>query len=174
MVKYIVLLIGLTAFWSGGERYVEWKQGEKLTWDDFQGPADYANEMQAHTTSRINYNWQCDGGMFMAEVESVFDREKSWKKDLETDALLAHEQLHFDLTEVWARQLRKAFSILEDPCSLSPEEIKEIADQVRGQWQAEQKLYDLRTDHGRDAEWQLSYGVIVKGQLEELQEFALE
>ena len=51
---------------------------------------------------------------FNAEVEAHFYPEKSWYlKDKGDDHILAHEQLHFDITELHVRQLRFNISRLK-------------------------------------------------------------
>lgn len=172
MLKYLLILLFVPATIPGGDHLLHWQADQKLTWDDFQGPADYSTDMSAHTTSRINYKWKCAGGVFEASVESTFDREKSWKKDLQTDRLLAHEQLHFDITEWHARKLRKTFADLDDPCQMPAEDIKAIANEIREQWKATQDQYDAEADHGRNYEAQDMWEQSVATRLEMLAEFA--
>lgn len=62
-----------------------------------------------------------------ASVKAVFYPKDSWKGSYIDDALLAHEQKHFDIVELYARMLRKQLS-----------EIK-----VKGEEDAQQKLDSL-------------------------------
>lgn len=76
----------------------------KLTWSDFTGKVDESDPYSAYT----NYNVKPHMDNIMLRGDSVFvgkievilelDPSKSWaKKDKLTDALLKHEQGHFDL-----------------------------------------------------------------------------
>ena len=154
MLKYLLfftLSFSYSMSTDGDERFIDWESGRLLTWEDFQGAPNTQTNMLAETNSRIGYAWECEGGKFKATVTCRFDRQKSWKKDVLTDKLLAHEQLHFDITELHARQLRKVFASLEDDaCNMEEEEIKDIANQVRAQWKATQDMYDLDTQHSKD------------------------
>ena len=83
-----------------------------------------------------------------------------------------HEQLHFDITEWFARKLRKTFAGLEDPCHMPPEDIKAIANGIRKKWKATQNQYDREANHGRDHEEQEGWQELVAERLESLAEFA--
>jgi hypothetical protein len=172
MIRYLLLLLFVPSFFQSGEPMLHWQADEKLTWDDFQGQADYSIDMSAHTTSRINYGWKCKDGEFLVEVESIFDRERSWKKDLQTNRLLEHEQLHFDITEWYARKLRQTFASIDDACFKPVDDVKAQANAIRSEWKETQDLYDFESDHGRDFDRQDEWEDRVAGELVGLEEFA--
>lgn len=172
MTKFLLALLFVPAVILGGDHSLPWQANKKLTWDDFQGPIDHSSDMSAHTTSRINYKWACNEGVFEVEVESAFDRSRSWVKEWRTDGLLAHEQLHFDITEWFARKLRKTLEGLEDACHMPSEEIKAKANKIRKEWKATQDQYDRDADHGRYHEGQVKWEERVGEEMEALEEFA--
>jgi hypothetical protein len=67
--------------------------------------------------------------------------------------LLAHEQLHFDLTELWARKIRALLTTLPSACK-TPGASRmfetRIAEMQRN-WLEDLKQYDEETDHGMAA-----------------------
>ncbi|MEO0388586.1 MAG: DUF922 domain-containing protein, partial [Pseudomonadota bacterium] len=81
-----------------------------VTWSDFQGnvPADAAHTAHIDTKMKLNYGWKSKGGSYsLADnvvVTVLLSRQKSWAKAAErTAALLAHEQRHYDITALMAR-----------------------------------------------------------------------
>src|SRR5262249_44372894 len=96
--------------------FIYWSAEKKLTGSDFQGRPDPASSMKAMTHSGIAYSWQCANGTLTYEVIARFDRSKSWMRPGAETKLLLHEQKHFDITEIYARKMRKAFSEMSNPC----------------------------------------------------------
>jgi predicted secreted Zn-dependent protease len=88
----------------------------------------------------------------------------------EDDALLRHEQTHFDLTELAARRLRKHLAELRDPCidTATPREIDRVIAEHGQQWEQEQKLYDRQTGHGTNAARQQFWDRQTREQLDAL------
>jgi hypothetical protein len=68
-------------------------------------------------------------------------------------SLLAHEQLHFDLTELWARRIRELFKTLPAACRTSGalHALDVTIAELERDWQDEQKRYDKETANGVDA-----------------------
>ncbi|WP_409416551.1 hypothetical protein [Flavobacterium sp. PS2] len=98
-----------------------WSSNKKLTWNDFQGDPDTINLMiKAQTFAGLkieNGYWQ--EGIPKINVICYFSKSKSWVK-VKSDSNLAHEQLHFDIWELYARKIRKSFD------SLNEKKIKDI------------------------------------------------
>jgi predicted secreted Zn-dependent protease len=69
---------------------------------------------------------------------------------MHTGSVLRHEQMHFDLTELAARQLRKRLAGPSDPCrsSVMMGEIDRVIAAQRQSREQEQKLYDRETANG--------------------------
>jgi len=85
-----------------------WDGHKPLTWDDFQGkPA------QRFAAASTNYDIlksvnKKDNSTVEVEIKAVFFTKKSWKKgSWVNEQVLAHEQKHFDIVELYARKLRK-------------------------------------------------------------------
>lgn len=91
-----------------------WSSKKKLTWQDFKGIPDTLNSiMLAGTCSDINFEYKSSNNLVTDyKVECTFIKSKSWT--ITDDAqILAHEQLHFDISELYARKIRKAFDSLK-------------------------------------------------------------
>ncbi|MDP6909549.1 MAG: hypothetical protein QF371_08585, partial [Flavobacteriales bacterium] len=91
---------------------IEWQEERVLKWSDFKGKPNKLSKNEALTDSGIAISLTCDDEHSEVKVESFFNPYKSWSKNHTSDYLLEHEQLHFDITELFARKLRKQLQIL--------------------------------------------------------------
>jgi hypothetical protein len=173
MLRSIGIFLFCLLFVAEGERYLEWNSARKLRWDDFSGEADATSSFKAFTKSKINMSWWCDGGIFTFEATARFDKGSSWKKDILSDKLLAHEQLHFDLAELYARKMRKHFRNLENACDLSTDELKAHASQLQSEWEQREKQYDNETEHSKNQDEQLRWEAMIAQELRALAKYAL-
>jgi hypothetical protein len=97
---------------------ISWDQASPLTWDLFRGmpPADSAGRITPALIA-VEFGWHASfsaryvHGAYLAQVDSIEVTVKllpsrSWvNRTLATDHILQHEQLHFDLYEVYRRKL---------------------------------------------------------------------
>ncbi len=91
---------------------IAWDVSRKLAWEDFKGKPFKTAWAAATTASGISYEYtgrETKGGYELEfSVGAYFYPEKSWYQPHLCDALvLSHEQLHFDISELFARKLRK-------------------------------------------------------------------
>ena len=99
---------------------IPWTSSTQIKWENFKAPVPAGSDKSALTTSGITYEASIRSNAERTElrlkVYSFFDMNKSWKKTEETsDYLLRHEQVHFNITELHARLLRKAFTEYDYP-----------------------------------------------------------
>ena len=96
---------------------------------------------------------------FTFATASYMDKSKSWVREgKQTPALLSHEQLHFDISEFFARKLLQAlnnYSYTSDYKS----EIDQVHQQMADARKAMEEKYDAQTNHSlnkiKQAEWEL-------------------
>ena len=150
------------------ETKIEWSADRKLTWDDFKGEPDTANfpNTLALTNSGFGYesgiNMFKDGQVF---VQSVFNTNLSWVvPEGRNDYVLRHEQIHFDITEIYSRKLRKE---LADAKITSNDFVraKSIFDRTFNELQKRQNTYDNETKYGDKKETQENWEAIVEIEL---------
>jgi predicted secreted Zn-dependent protease len=94
------------------------------------------------------------------------------QREARTPEILAHEQAHFDISEITARRLRKA--LLTETYSRKNLEQKinsiyQVTIQAGDEMQA---LYDQESDHGLNKTQQLKWSNRVKNELSELANYA--
>ena len=161
-----------------GAESIIWSAERRLSWDDFAGRPDLGSAAAAMTVYLLSYDGTCLDNVFDRRVFSAFLPDQSWVKtsvllarpDVNRDAL-AHEQTHFDLSEVSARRMRRALAALADPCSLSDEAIHAVVDPFVREDFASQRRYDVETLNGSNPAWQRDWEMRVDRELKELSAF---
>jgi predicted secreted Zn-dependent protease len=111
-------------------------------------------------------------------VQTLFLPDKSWvaqrilTSGLASRVGIRHEQVHFDLAEVYARRMRKLFRELRDPCRHSDAALVEMAEQVLKELGTAQRRYDIDTENGQLEAKQNDWERNVAGELKALAAFA--
>jgi len=134
-----------------------WRSGYKLQWSDFQGVPVDGLPWKAVCATEITATGFWYGKCPNYVVNIYFFPSRSWTKDTTSVALLAHERLHFDIRELFARKIRWTVDALRNSCetrvSVYDNAIQSILTQCK-EWTT---LYDEQTGHGlrgsNQAEW---------------------
>jgi Bacterial protein of unknown function (DUF922) len=150
---------------------IKWQSDFRLQWTHFKGKPDRASNMDALTESGITFSWSCDWRGFQLTAYAIFVPTGSWVKD-PSSTLLAHEQAHFDITEIHARKLRKYFAEHDDPCKLGRAGIDKAAGNIINASYALQNEYDAATNHGQNYRAQKEWQLKIAAGLEAMQEYA--
>lgn len=130
-----------------GPIYERRDYGEQpFTWNDFRKTDSIEGGYEATISSSIVAQITRVRNYTPAIVVARMNTEKSWyvKKD---DGLLEHELYHFKLTELTARQLRKA---LENYHFASYDDIARLVNQYRKILRIAQKTYDVESAHNKN------------------------
>lgn len=148
----VLLGLGSSTVITVEDNIVYWKEGYRLKWSDFKGKADKTTQMQALTFSSVKVHTESEGSLLKVEVICFFDRNQSWAKDTGMTGaplLLKHEQLHFDITELYARMIRQKVSLIKET---NPQKkmnlVSQTVQSVMKDCMAEQNKYDNETQHG--------------------------
>lgn len=190
MRKQILILMLLTSTLIGAQEYksldndtiISWNKNRKLQWDDFKAvkDADDASFNDAKTTYKLEILpeiVQVDEqdriyGYERMSIATYFYKKMSWtvKRD---PSLLAHEQVHFDIAELFARKMRKAFS------ELKKKKINTFGayqNTYHKFWEAckkYQKQFNAETRNGIDTVSDLEWIEKIEKELDELKAYAL-
>lgn len=151
---------------------LNWCDNRKLLWTDFRACPEAHSLFSAVSATYIEEKHRCsESGAFEYDVKAMFVKNESWSVDMDSEALLKHEQTHFDLTEYFARKMRQNFHDFKNPCSLPEEKILAMVDSVYTELEITHQLYDQYTMHGLNKENQKLWNDIVMKSLLELNEF---
>jgi uncharacterized protein DUF922 len=127
---------------------IEWNENTKVKWDDYKGGITDTSKI-ASSSCGIYCIPQVLGDSASVTLIAYFDCNKSWVNKHHADSLfLKHEQGHFDLTEAYARKLRKKISGIRPARENFSAEIKKFYNWAWEDLQKQQEAYDKATDHG--------------------------
>jgi hypothetical protein len=136
-----------------------WNSDLKLQWSDFRGEPQN-NRAAAVTASGLTYRFSTskkNGDVVAVDfvVSSYFYPNKSWYRPEVCDSvILSHEQLHFDITELFARKFRERLKEVKFTNNVKAE-VKAIYKKVNLELNDFQNLYDSETNFSRNREQQL-------------------
>ncbi|GGW73987.1 hypothetical protein GCM10008085_27710 [Winogradskyella epiphytica] len=153
-----------------------WSEGQKLSWSDFKGNPDPTSDAVALTASGITfgYSLKTSGKRivdYRTTVEAHFYPNKSWYvKSRGNHHVLRHEQLHFDITELYARQFRQQLTKLVVNQNLK-EQMRSLHDSVNKALNETQIRYDKQTNHSMNIEKQKAWELFVAKELKALDQF---
>jgi hypothetical protein len=153
---------------AASNEHLAWSSTRKLNWEDFRATPEMGNSHHALTAANLAVDARCKDNKFYYEVKCVFLPGESWSKNKQSEKLLAHEQLHFDLTEVHARMLRKELNTLGNSCSNLKTNLNTTVGEAFKAWKAEQNQFDKLSRHGLDAETQQQWAESIAQRLQEL------
>jgi hypothetical protein len=147
-----------------------WNEFYKLKWTDFAGKPTENAAGDAGTVVQIKAKPFVVKDKIEYDIQTFFDREKSWKR-AETAELLAHEQLHFDLAELYARKIRQKVAELQ---AAGVKELKTYnleVQKILSESNETDMNYDIETLHGVMEKKQAAWAASVKKELAELEKF---
>ena len=159
------------------EPKLKWEENG-LSWTNFQAAPDPKSPFSANTSSGISYYWSMKGSAagkeYQYEVTSYFLPKESWVKGGgASENLLAHEQLHFDITELHARKLRKALVEFDfDNARNLKAELQALYTNIEKERALMQRDFDVETKHSMYEAAQLKWQRTIKAELEKLEKFS--
>lgn len=137
------------------EKEIVWQTGRRLRQADFKASTD-SRPFEAATYSGIRYRaaGRPIDGAAQVRIETYFDCHNSYFKGSSVTTL-AHEQGHFDLSEIYARRLTKL--LREQVTDTKDFELRHetLYRQLMTEWQTRQDQYDseIYADRSKQAGW---------------------
>lgn len=177
-------LVFLTGFFFLFLQSHSQEKKEKIAWSenslsisDFKGIPPEGGAYEGNTNSGISFTWnystQSGQPELSFEVVSNFYPELSWLRDVENeDYLLAHEQLHFDISELHARKLRRALESYKIARNIR-RDLNRIYNGIEKQRQEMQDRFDDETNHSRNKEAEARWQQFVAKELKKLEEYKI-
>ncbi len=147
-----------------------WDIHNKLNWKDFKGKVEKTSMFKAACPSHvIVYRVRQNDSTYTYKVKVIFYRYRAWTKTTNRYSL-THEQLHFDITELYGRKLRK--KIKEEFKGRYEDGFGVIINGLITELLEQQKVYDERTMHGGSEGSQLKWSKKIKDELDQLKEYS--
>ncbi|HEY9114382.1 MAG TPA: hypothetical protein VIN10_06750 [Bacteroidales bacterium] len=180
----ILLLTGILflSFSLKNERYtqtdygpaIEWAPSVKLEWSDFKAKEKTTPGFAVATST-------CGFGLESVTIDGktahkIFVRfycDESWRNsNVDIQAVLDHEQLHFDICEIYGRKLYKELLKLKKSGKLNNDKAETIYNNMMNAYNDYQDLYDYETDHSTNGKKQQEWNEKVKRELASLQMYS--
>jgi len=160
-----------------GQEIIVWSPTRVLDWKDFKAKPEGGALGGARIAISHEYSLGCRDGVLQARVQAIKQPSKSGvtyrilSSGLASRVGLRHEQLHFDLAEVYARRIRKLLRELPSPCTQSDAELNAMAERViKEHWDVQQR-YDVQTEHGQVERHQNEWDRRITSELKQLTAF---
>jgi hypothetical protein len=156
-----------------------WSAHTPLLWSDFRGPPRLGSNTAAQTSSSITYLIQCHDSAAVFAVLATFWTAQSWvRPDVVARSTVGartmlHERTDFDITEVFARRLRRALATADALCPSRLNEARRLFDQLHAANEELQDRYDRETAHGLAREPQARWDASIRASLDSLAAYAV-
>lgn len=160
-ILLLTFVLSLSTVFSQEEETISWTPDRKLQWEDFKGRPFKTAWAAAVTASGITYEFssvETDGALKLdIQISTHFYPDESWYQPaLVNGVILSHEQLHFDIAELFARKMRKIVAETNFTSNVKAE-IKKIYSDILKELSAFQKKYDFETNFSRNIEKQIAW-----------------
>ena len=153
-----------------------WNETQKLTWSDFKASPNADSDAVALTASGITFGYSVKTSRkriidFSTSVEAHIYLNKSWYLEAQgDDYILGHEQLHFDLTGLYARMFIEQLTRLVVNQNVK-KQMKQLHITINEALDETQKRYDAQSQHSIKVTAQTQWQVYIKEELSKLDEF---
>jgi hypothetical protein len=148
------------------EEAILWSPEYRLSWEDFKGQPPDTGRVAATTASGISYYFsstETNGKMEVDfTVRTYFYPQKSWYiPEICNAVILSHEQLHFDIAEMFARKMRRQLAARQFTSNIKAE-VREVYQQINKELAEFQEQYDRETDFSRNPARQKAWNAAIK------------
>lgn len=172
IICFLFVFVGV----NSSEDTMTWNESRKLTWADFKANPNPSSDAVALTASGITFGYSVKTSGkrivgFSTSVEAHFYPNKSWYlKDKGDEYILGHEQLHFDITELYVRKFRQQLERLVVNQNIK-EQMGQIHVAINDALDKTQKNYDAQTNHSINVEAQKYWQNFIKEELAKLDKY---
>lgn len=164
MTRFLLLflLVNISSFAQTKVKdTITYREYNKLNWTDFKAKTPQDTKYSASVCSGMSYKWSYstvnNKPEFTYEVEAKLYRNLSWSKYTEgKEEVLSHEQLHFDISELYARKFRKQLEEYEVSRNVR-KDVASIYKNLEKERVQFQLMYDSITDHSLNKEVQIKW-----------------
>lgn len=164
IIKITLVFFFLCVAPSHAQDTIYWDAQRPLAWEDFHGKPDATDLESAQAATgvalafRFRENLEAAIWEYEYDVYSYFLSDLSWYRRNDINYyLLEHEQTHFNISELYARKLKKELSQLTASNTVG-DEAEYIYHKIQKQHAALQNKYDRETKHSlnidQELEWQ--------------------
>lgn len=181
-MKIFIVLFFFTSFVFGQRKSLKdtitYREYSRLTWKDFKAKVPEGTKFSASVSSGMGYKWSystSNGQInFNYSVKTNLYRNSSWSKYTEgKESVLRHEQLHYDITELYVRKFREALKDYKENSGLRNirKDVTRIYQKIEEERKSTQLQYDMETNHSLNKEAQVAWEQKIASLLQEYEAF---
>ncbi len=156
-----------------------WSEEAPIQWEDYTITQEkrilktgfLANAITSYQYRFFPGNWDVYDCI---NVATLFIKSESWVTDTLNYSVLEHENIHFDIGELYARKLRKELHALFLAKNINHEIYGKKIDSLFKEVKAHQDLYDQETFYGQIKSMQQIWKERVAFELKQLEDFSFE
>jgi Bacterial protein of unknown function (DUF922) len=179
-ILFFLLLLAANNLFA--QDLIKWSL-KRLTWNDFKEKPGYDKYPYKAAKTRWNFNVALDDTSFavrdsnkiIVTVEAIFDCENSWVRtpsiSYTSQKHLAHEQLHFDIVELYARRIRKQLSKMKLTKENYKEKLTKLFKKYMRKHNSYQEDFEYYTNGKREI-WFEDWATKVQEEIISLDEFS--
>lgn len=158
--------------YSSTEDKIFWDETSNLDWKKFKvRNVDSDDAAMSHIAIMTNCNYTQTGATI--SVRAAFDIRKSWvQEDCRTDYILNHEQMHYNIVEIYARKMRKELASTKFTASNFKTKYLQIYNKIVAEHATYQELYDGESEHSIDKAEQMRWNQKIMDELVALAPYA--
>lgn len=164
--------------YSDDQKYISWDVTRKLTPNDFIASKKQDNTSEvASTASGFGFVINDVNGLYSGSIHVRFYPYESWWDNSRIDInskkyILKHEQVHFDICELFGRKLYKGILKLRDSKKLNERNLRKLYNKLEKEYSHYQNAYDKATKHSVNRVEQYYWNRQVANELDEMAEYA--
>jgi hypothetical protein len=165
LISFIITLFSCIIT-NAQDSLILWSLSKPLQWADFSGPVKEGSEYDAEVFAEVQYRYIFkDKNNFNFHVFATFNKNTSWsKKSKQSETLLKHEQMHFDLAELYARKLQEEFEKYDYTDNYA-KEIVAIFEPIKNEYHLMQLKCDEETNHSLNKQKQVEWEAYIHTEL---------
>jgi hypothetical protein len=159
---------------GGEEEVINWSTDVRLKWSDFKAPQPiYSGSAVAVSSCGFGYEGIISGKEVLINVFVRFYKNESWHDEgLDYPDVLAHEQLHFDICELFGRMLYKEVVDLRSKGRLTEKNLEIAYNNLVQQYDEFQDRYDRETEHSTVVAKQREWNTKIRQELNRFAEYS--
>lgn len=153
---------------------IDWDSDLRLKWSDFQSVRKVGKGFSiAASTCGFGYDGIVQGNEIKLNIYVRFYCEDSWRNpDFDMADVLEHEQLHFDICELYGRKFYKGVTELRKRNKLNERNLQNLYDSLVEEYDNFQDVYDDETNHSTIASAQQRWNSDITKEINKLSGFA--
>ena len=171
LLPLLFVLPAMVSAQDNNEELLDWNEEKRLQWNDFKSKPDPRSDAAASTTTYLGIEYSFSNNVILYKIACRFSKNKSWGLH-QTEYILAHEQGHFDIAEIFARKLHMKMKNYKFNRSTYRQDLKKIYDEILDEKEMWQNTYDEETRHSIDRKKQAAWLEKIAQELTKTKDYA--